>query len=140
MRTLLLVTVFLTAICAQVAVKEAPGRSVIYELAPEKKGSAKSVAPGENQKGSRYYINGDGDRPIESTGTLIVSFTGEVDAKAFAARWDLQNPRRLSRSFATWAFENASGVDDAALASQIGASEPNIRFAKPEWKANRVHK
>lgn len=121
----------------QLVIKESPDRTVIYEKAPAP-ASAKSLSP--QSRGTRYLINGDPLQVRESTGRLIIGFENEIDAQGFAARWHLANPRRISRMFVTWAFDNASAIDDAALAAQIGAQEPGIRFAKPEWMTQRTHK
>ncbi|MGE4294300.1 MAG: hypothetical protein AB7E49_01185 [Campylobacterales bacterium] len=136
LKILLAFSIAVWTLQAGMVVQESADRRVVYEKAPA--AAAKSVAP--LQRGTRYFIDGDPAQERHSTGRVIVGFESDVDAAAFAQRWQLENPRRISRLFVTWVFDNRSALDDAALASRIAAEEPLIRFAKPEWTSVRISK
>lgn len=130
MKPIWLIALVGTVLMAQsYTVLEAPGRSVTYEKAPER--TDRSLLPGR----AIYYIGGDPNHPREATGRISVSFTQEVAIEAFVDRYDLKNPRRTSRLYASWSFEVPKGVDVVALSAQIAANEPHLRYAKPDWVA-----
>lgn len=136
MKPLFVVLIAAFVLSAQtLTIKESPGRNTRYEIATES--SAKSLS---SAKGSRYFLYGDPAQERRSTGKLIVGFEHEIDVAAFAAKWKLENPKRISRMFVTWVFDNVSPSDDLTLAAAIGAQEEGIRFAKPEWATSRTVK
>jgi hypothetical protein len=119
-----------------IEIKEAPNKSRFYTIAPqEQNASVKNYANGRSPKPNRYYLFGNPNMEAVSTGYIIVGFESEPDIEAFSDRYDLQKPRRISRKFYTWIFENGGDLDDLSLAALIGANEPNIRYAKPEWRS-----
>jgi hypothetical protein len=123
-----------------IAIKEAPNQTNFYTIAPiarDRNASAKGYAPDRAQfsKPNRYYLFGDPNLEKISTGYIAVGFEIEPDITAFSERYNLKNPRKINRKFCAWIFENGGAIDDLSVAAQIGANEPNIRYAKPVWKS-----
>lgn len=129
MRALILSLIATLLMAGSYTLKEAPGRSTVYEKAPER--TDRSLSPSRNI----YYINGDRDRPIEARNRIVVSFTEEPNLERFMAAFDLSNPRRINRLYHSWLFEIAPGADPVALSAEIAAKRDDLRYAKPEWIA-----
>jgi hypothetical protein len=119
------------AIAETISIKESPDRVFYYEVAREAQPNALQAA----QKPNRYYLFGDPNMERVSTGYLIVSFATEIDVEAFCAKYELKNPRKISRKLNTWVFENAGDLDDLRAAARIGDNETNVLYAKPDWLA-----
>ncbi|MDR1452207.1 MAG: hypothetical protein LBI57_07780 [Helicobacteraceae bacterium] len=137
MKRLLILAVALTSYAQTITIKESPDQSRFYTIAPPNESvSAKSAA--SKRLKNRYYLFGDPSLERVSMGEIIVSFAKETDITAFGERYHLKNPRRISVKFHSWIFENASELDDLSLAAQIGANEPNIRYAKPNWLSTAI--
>ena len=118
-----------------ITIIESPGRTVEYETVPQtaakKLNSDQADQSAKQQRYLRY-----GEQEVITTGSIIVSFTGAVDIDAFAAKYQLANGRELSQMFVIWVFDNHSELDDLHLCAKIGAEEPSIRYAKPDFQAN----
>jgi hypothetical protein len=163
MKLYLLALISAGTLCAQtLVIKESPNRNGYYTIAPAPQESAAKSSSSESAaqtptrfyrsvdlkerissavavKPNRFYRYGDPSQEYVSTNALIVSFEGVKDAEAinaFAAKWNLSNPRQISVMFNTWVFDNPSSDDDLTLSSKIGQGESDIRFAKPDFIAH----
>ncbi|MDR0746503.1 MAG: hypothetical protein LBE89_01280 [Helicobacteraceae bacterium] len=118
-----------------ITIVDSPDRRTPYSRVEDETGTLWSTkgagAKGQTYKYMRY---GDPSDVVESAGSIIVSFTEEIDISAFAARHRLSNPRQISRMFHSWTFKNESDLDDLALCAEIAANESAIlRYAKPDF-------
>ncbi|MDR2033718.1 MAG: hypothetical protein LBP89_03705 [Helicobacteraceae bacterium] len=135
MKNIFIILIFAVAACADaqtITIKESPDRVNYYTIAPNLSQQTLSDKT-QTKKPNRYYLFGDPNLERVSTGKLVVSFESEPNIEEFSERYHLTNPKRISRMFYTWVFENASDIDDLNLAAQIGANETNVRYAKPDW-------
>jgi predicted exporter len=109
--------------------QEAPGRTTVYEKAPES--GDRRLVPGR----TLYYKSGDPAQPAEARDRVVVSFKTEPDLKGFMAEFDLTNPQRISRLYHSWRFDLSPGADPVAVSAAIAAQRTDLRYAKPEWIA-----
>lgn len=118
----------LSPIFAQsLTILEAPNRAQTYTPIPKSpdRSLASELTLYMDDQGQTHY----------ATNTIVVGFEKAVEIEAFAARYQLENPVKISRLFETWRFEVGSRGDPVAICAQIATQQSALRFAKPEWIA-----